>query len=228
LTELCVVTGASRGIGRATALALGRRGSRLALMGRPSPQLDETLQILQKLAVEARAFTCDLGETEAIAAAATSVVREWGAPRAVINNAGMLVRGPLVHETAVEDWNRTLAVNLTGPFLLCRALLPAMLESGRGRFVHVSSISGTIGSPRAAAYAASKWGLIGLSKSLAEELRGTGLQSVALLPGSVDTAMLEQTPFEPAMTPEDVANLIVYYALDAPDAVQGAAVELFG
>ena len=99
---------------------------------------------------------------------------------------------------------------------------------GIGRFVHVASISATIGVPGAASYAASKWGLVGLSKSLAEELRGTGLQSVAVLPGSVNTEMLVGSGFSPAMGAEDAARVIVHAGLDAPDAMNGAAIEVFG
>lgn len=228
MADLVVVTGASRGIGRSTALAFARRGLRLALLGRPSDRQRATVAECRSLGVEAHEYAFELTDATALTAAAANLVERQGTPRAVINNAGELVRGPRVHETAIEDWDRVLAVNLRAPYLLCRALLPAMLASGRGRFVHVASISATMGSPGAASYCASKWGLIGLSKSLAEELRGTGLQSVAVLPGSTDTDMLARTPFPPQMSPEDVASLLVFYALDAPDAVQGSAVEMFG
>lgn len=228
VNEVAVVTGTSRGIGRAIALALAHRKLDVALLGRPSPAHDATRRDCEALGVLARSYVCDLGNDEQIGGAAKALLAELGAPRVVINNAGMLIRGARIHEIAVEDWDRVMAVNLRGPFLLCRALLPAMLGKGRGRFVHLSSVAGTIGSPQAAHYGASKWGLIGLSKSLAEELRGTGLTSVAVLPGGVSTDMLAQTPFEPAMTAEDVARLVVYYALDAPDAVTGASVEILG
>jgi 3-oxoacyl-[acyl-carrier protein] reductase len=121
-----------------------------------------------------------------------------------------------------------LSVNLRGPFVLSRALLPAMRARGRGRFVFVASISSTIGCGGNASYAASKWGLLGFAKSLAEEVRGTGLSSVAVLPGSVDTDMLAGSGFAPAMTPDDVAGTITYLALDAPLAMNGSGVEVFG
>jgi 3-oxoacyl-[acyl-carrier protein] reductase len=103
-----------------------------------------------------------------------------------------------------------------------------MLSRRRGRFVAIASVSSTVGTARQSAYAAAKWGVVGFTKSLAEELRGTGLQTVAILPGSVSTAMLEGSGFSPEMTPEEVANLVVYAALDAPDAMNGSAVEIFG
>lgn len=228
MSDLVVITGASRGIGRAAARAFAKRHCRLALLGRSSSGLEEATAECRELGVEARHYAFEFTDADALSRAANELVQRQGTPRVVLNNAGDLVRGPRVHETAVDDWDRVLSVNLRAPFLLCRALLPPMLAAGRGRFVHVSSISGTLGSPGAASYSASKWGLIGFSKSLAEELRDTGLQSVALLPGSTDTDMLAQTPFPARMSAEDVAKTLVFLGLDAPDAVQGSAVEMFG
>jgi NAD(P)-dependent dehydrogenase (short-subunit alcohol dehydrogenase family) len=98
----------------------------------------------------------------------------------------------------------------------------------RGRIVNVASISGTIGSDRASAYNASKWGLVGLTKCLAEELRPHGVQCLAVSPGSTDTEMLKQTPFEPDMTADDVAKVVVWAALDAPPAATATNLEVFG
>jgi 3-oxoacyl-[acyl-carrier protein] reductase len=223
-----LVTGASRGIGRATALAFAARGLDLALWGRPSARHDDTVARCKAAGVRVESYPCDLADPAAIERAARETVAAQGAPGVVIHNAAVLDRGPLVHEIDPAVWSRVLAVNLTAPFLVSRALLPAMLAAGSGRLVFVSSISGTIGSPRMAHYGASKWGLIGLAKSLAEELSETPLVALAVLPGSVDTEMLAQTPFPPDMTAEEVAALVVYYALDAPAAVSGAAVEVFG
>ena len=163
-----------------------------------------------------------------MARAAGEVLGALGTPRVVVNNAGIVRRGVTVDATSAANWDEVIGVNLRGPFLVSRAFLPSMLREKRGRLVHVASISSTIGSPGAASYAASKWGLVGLAKSLAEELRGKGLQSIAVLPGSVDTEMLVGSGFEPRMSADDVAGLIVYAGLDAPDALSGSAVEMFG
>ncbi|MCC6526507.1 MAG: SDR family oxidoreductase [Polyangiaceae bacterium] len=223
-----IVTGASRGIGRATALELAARGLDLGLLGRRTPALDETAELVRERGARAEIARCDVADASALEGAVVALLARLGTPSVVVNNAGTIDRGPKVHETALESWDYVLAVNLRAPFVLTRALLPAMLAAGRGRFIHVASVSSTIASPEAASYAASKWGLLGFSKSLAEELRGTGLLSIAVLPGSVDTDMLKQSSFAPAMTPTEVASLIGYYALEAPPACNGAAVEMFG
>lgn len=225
--SVAVVTGASRGIGRATALGLARRGADLALVGRPSPALDETLRALTAHGVRAEAFEADLADPEALEALGRRVLERFGTPHALINNAGLIERAS-VEETTRESWDRQLAVNLRAPFLLTRALLPALRAAGRGRIVNVGSVSGTLGCARAAAYAAAKWGLIGLTKSLAEELTDTGVSVIAVLPGSVDTRMLEGSGFEPRMTPEEVASTLIHFALDAPLAHNGGVIEMFG
>jgi 3-oxoacyl-[acyl-carrier protein] reductase len=223
-----VVTGASRGIGRATALALARRGLDVALLGRAGPELDDVAREVAALGVRAQPFVCDVACADDVERAVAGVLAALGAPRVIVNNAGVVRRGAAVHEIPVEAWDEVIAVNLRGPFLVARAFLPSMLAAKRGRLVQVASISATLGSPGASSYAASKWGLVGLTKSLAEELRGTGLQAVAVLPGSVDTAMLVGSGFSPRMTAEDVAGTIVYAALDAPEAITGSAIEIFG
>ncbi len=228
LGDVAVVTGASRGIGRATAIALSRAGARVALLGRASPNLDAATKAAGAAGSEARAFACDVSKEDEVERAAKQVLATLGTPRAVVNNAGVVRRGANVDATAVNDWDEVIAVNLRGAFLVARAFLPAMLRAKRGRFVHVASISATIGCAGSASYAASKWGLVGLAKSMAEELRETGLQSIAVLPGSVDTDMLVGSGFAPRMTADEVARLIVYAALEAPAALNGSALEMFG
>jgi 3-oxoacyl-[acyl-carrier protein] reductase len=226
--SVAVVTGASRGIGRATAIACARRGIDVALLGRESSLLDEVAAETRALGVRAIAMRCDVAIEAEVEAAAKKTLAELGAPILVVNNAGITLRGPRVEETEPDQWDRVIAVNLRGPFLVSRAFVPAMRARKQGRLVHVASISSTIGCPGSASYAASKWGLVGLAKSLAEELRDSGLVSVCLLPGSTDTKMLEGSGFEPRMTADEVAQMIAYLGFDAPPSIQGSAVEMFG
>jgi 3-oxoacyl-[acyl-carrier protein] reductase len=222
-----IVTGASRGIGRATALELARRQQPLALLGRPSEGLEHTAAQAKHAGVRVEIVPCDVRRPDHVKEAAAHVLKAFGPPLAVVNNAAVIHRAP-VEDLSDANWDEQLEVNLRGPFLLTRALLPAMRAAERGNIVHVSSISGTLGTGAASAYCASKWGLIGFMKSLAEESSGSGLMTVAILPGSVETKMLEGSGFSPKMTADDVAKTIVHYALDASVAHNGGVVEMFG
>jgi NAD(P)-dependent dehydrogenase (short-subunit alcohol dehydrogenase family) len=227
LSGTALVTGAGRGLGRAAALALSRRGLSLALLGRASPGHAETARLVREQGVQALELFADFSDAVTLTRAAERLVAELGAPEVVIHNAGMVIR-KRVEQTSVEDWDRQLDTNLRAPFVLTRALLPALRAAGRGRMVFVGSISGTLGSPNAAAYAASKWGLTGFVKSLAAELTDSGLMACTILPGSIDTDMLSGSPFPARMTVEEVARTIEFLALDAPLSHNGAVVEMFG
>lgn len=227
MNEVAVVTGASRGIGRATAETLARRGLQVALWGRVEADLARVVAEIEREGGRAVAIECDVADGAAVERAAHRVLHELGTPRVVVNNAGVVARA-LVEETTELAWDHVIDVNLKGTFLVTRAFVAAMKERARGRIVHVASISATLGTPRLSAYCASKWGTLGLMKALAEELRGTGVQTLAVLPGSVDTAMLEGSGFAAQMTAEDVARTIGWAALDAPDAANGSAIEVFG
>jgi len=228
VSDVALVTGAGRGVGRAVAIALAKRGFRMALLGRPSPQhAAGAAQVAAAAGQSPFQVFADFQDADALARAAASVVAELGAPSVVVHNAGVVVRAR-VEETSLAAWDEQLDVNLRAPFVLTRALLPSMRQAGRGRFVFIGSISGTLGSPGAAAYAASKWGLTGFCKSLAEELKDSGLMACAVLPGSIDTDMLKGSPFPPRMTAEDVAKTVEFLAVDAPLAHNGAVVEMFG
>lgn len=222
-----LVTGAGRGIGRAVAITLAERGLDVALLARGLAELDATKAAIEALGRRALVLGCDVSKRAEVERAASLALGAFGVPRVVVNNAGGILRS-LVYEMTEADWDAVVDVNLKGVFLVTRALLPAMLKAGNGRLVCVSSISATVGTARQSAYAAAKWGTLGFTKSLAEELRGTGLQTMAVLPGAVATSMLDGSEFAPQMTAEDVARTVVFAALDAPDAMNGSAIEIFG
>lgn len=225
--SIAVVTGAGRGIGRAVALAFAARGHDIALLARSVDELESTAREVIAHGRRALAIRCDVTDTREIGHARDRTLVELGVPTVVVNNAG-IVRRSLVHETSDGDWDEVMAVNLRGAFGVTRAFLPSMLAAKTGRIVMIGSISATLGAARQSAYCASKWGLVGFTKSLAEELRGTGLAAMAVLPGSVDTDMLAGSGFDAQMSPDEVAKLVVYAALEAPSAMNGSAIEMFG
>jgi 3-oxoacyl-[acyl-carrier protein] reductase len=171
----------------------------------------------------------DVSDEAEVAAMVETTARELGPIDLLVNNAGTLERAPVV-ETDAAAWDRVLDVNLKGAFLCTRAVVPSMIERGQGRIVNVSSISGKLGTPLLTAYCASKWGLLGFSLSTAEELKPQRIQVFSVCPGSVNTEMLQRglPGATPDMEPEDVASVIVYLGTEAPDAMTGAAVDVFG
>jgi len=223
-----LITGMSRGIGRATALACAARGAELGLLGRPSERQRESAETCRKAgAKRVLSLAADATKIAELERAASDFLDAFGAPDAIIHSAGIAVRSS-IEQTSIASWQEQLQINLSAPFILTRALLPAMRAQRAGRIVFVGSISSTLGTANLAGYCASKWGLIGLMKSLAAELTDSGLMTCAVLPGSVDTEMLVGSGFPPRMSAEAVARTLVHYALDAPLAHNGASIEMFG
>jgi len=221
-----LVTGPSRGIGRAVAQLAAQRGAEVLLLGRSSNALAELQAELTRAGRTARIFSCDLGQRAQVDAALEQLMH-LDPPDLIVHNAGIVTRARVVDQDDAF-WDETFEVNLTAPMRITRALLPAMLERGQGRVVFVSSISATLGSVAQGAYNASKAGMVAFMRCLAEELSDTSLMTCALLPGAVDTDMLKGSPFAARMTPQEVAQAALYYGLDAPRAFNGAALEMFG
>ncbi|GAB4211530.1 MAG: hypothetical protein OHK0022_46140 [Roseiflexaceae bacterium] len=198
--RVALVTGAGRGIGRATALELARLGAAVALLARSAPELEEAAAAVQAAGGRAFVLTADVGDVAAAPAAVERVAAELGPVDVLINNAGVL--GPL-GVTAASDpahWSQTIAINLTGAYAYLRATLPGMLERGWGRIVNVSS-GAALGSgvPNLSAYSVSKAGMDLLSRAVAAEIAGSGVTVNAVYPGIVETAMqvtLRTTPEE--------------------------------
>jgi len=222
--KVAVVTGATRGIGRAIAQSLVDAGARVVGSG---VQEEGVRSLSAELGEKGRAVVADVGTH----AGADRLVQEasalFGRIDLLVNNAGIAPRLSL-EQMADQDFDRVLAVNLAGPFYLARRVIPGMTARGFGRIINVSSISATLGTPRLSAYCASKWGLNGLTQALAEELKPAGLFVAAVLPGSVDTDMLQGSGFAPTMKPQDVAQIVRYLCDEAPFAMTGSLVEAFG
>jgi NAD(P)-dependent dehydrogenase (short-subunit alcohol dehydrogenase family) len=228
--RVAVITGASRGIGAATAAAVAAAGGRVVLAARDTQALDGVATRITEVGGSAIPVPTDVSDEAAVERlfARAAAVGELGA---LVCAAGVLTPRPFT-ETTVALWAETLGVNLTGTFLCCRAAFSAMAGAGEGRIITIGSLSGVYATekfPGLAAYNVSKFGVIGLTEAIAVEGRPHGISAVCLSPGAVDTEMLRRAnpALRPGLTPDDVAALIVAL-LDSPlPAVSGANIPLF-
>jgi NAD(P)-dependent dehydrogenase (short-subunit alcohol dehydrogenase family) len=231
--QVAVVTGASRGIGRAIAAALAGQGASVAgcAVQGPFDQRGRASGFLAEVASRGPSFlaACDVRAAAEVERFRDAVLAELGPPDVLVNNAGTVVRAELT-ALAEADWDDTIASNLKSSFLVTRAFLPAMKARGRGRIINIASIAGRQGTAMLSAYCAAKHGVVGLTRALAEELREGGIQVNAICPGSVDTDMLRigMPGGMPKMTAEDVARVAVFLAAQAPTALTGACLDVFG
>ena len=228
--RVAVVTGASRGIGAATAEAIAAAGAHVVLAARDREALDGLAGRIRHAGGKATPVATDVSqdaEVERLFAAAG----EAGQVAALVCAAGVLTSVPFA-ETTTGIWDETLRVNLTGSFLCCRAAFTAMIGAGEGRIVNIASLSGVYATekfPGLAAYNVSKYGIIGLTEAIAVEGREHGISAICVSPGAVDTEMLRRAnpALRPGLTPDDVAGLIVAL-LDSPlAAASGANIPLF-
>lgn len=186
-----IVTGAGKGIGAAIALELARLGADVTLLGRDQAALaDHAARLQAAHGIRAEGVRCDVADQVQVEGALAEAARRFGAPYVLVNNAGTAQSGR-AHETSREVWDATLAVNLTGAWLMCRTVLPAMLEAGEGRIVNIASTAGLKAYKGIAAYVASKHGLIGLTRAIALETAAHGITVNAVCPGYTETGMAE-------------------------------------
>ena len=248
--RVALVTGAGRGIGRAIALAFAAEGAKVALTARTVSELDAVVGKIRSAGGTAQALPADLSDRSVPAKVIEKVQNALGPIEILVNNAGI---GSSSNPKPVADfddafWDLSLAVNLTAPYLLCKAVLPGMLSRRWGRIITVASINSKIGSLHGAAYAASKHGVLGLTRTLAMEVAAQGITVNAICPGPVHTVMNDRrieydakrrgmkfddlanslTPIGRRLEPEEMAPLAVYLASDAAASVIGQAINIDG
>ncbi|CAN5851349.1 3-ketoacyl-ACP reductase [soil metagenome] len=213
-TTTALVTGATHGIGRATAFALGRAGYRVGVCARTGGKVESLVAELRAAGIEAAGRPADVADPVAVSGVVDHISRTLGEIGVLVNNAGVLIARP-IEELTLEDWDATMATNLRGLFLMTRAVLPPMRARNRGDIVNVASLSARSGFAGGSAYAASKHAVLGFGRSLMLELRKEGIRVVTVCPGSVDTGMLRDQPMLPSnpdriLRPEDVAETILH------------------
>jgi len=234
-----LITGASRGIGRACALALSEAGARVALAARNIEALNQLAEEIRARGREAHAVALDLANSDSIKEAAASAVKQFGRIDILVNNAGVTKDG-LSMRMKKDDWESVLTTNLTGAFLMTQQVMPSMMRERWGRIINISSITGETGNAGQSNYVASKAGLIGLTKSLAQELGSRGITVNAIAPGFIETDMtqglsqelkdklLGAIPLKRFGKAEDVAAAVRFLASEEAAYITGATLDVNG
>jgi 3-oxoacyl-[acyl-carrier protein] reductase len=239
--KVVLVTGGSRGIGRACAVAFAKAGAALVVINYAGNEAaaQESVKLVQEAGAKAEAVKFDVADTAACAAAVDSIVKTHGRLDVLVNNAGVAVDG-LVMRVKDEDWDRQLDTNLKGAFALIRAASRPMMKQRGGAIINLTSIVGESGNGGQSAYSASKAGLIGLTKSVAKELASRNIRVNAVSPGFIGTdmtagindemrkKMVETIPLARLGTPEEVANAVVFLASDAAAYITGEVLKVNG
>jgi NAD(P)-dependent dehydrogenase (short-subunit alcohol dehydrogenase family) len=249
--QTVIVTGAGYGIGRAIALGFGRQGANVVLAARSRDKLEAVATDLTALGTTPLTVVTDVSSEPDVAAMARAAVSRYGGIDVLVNNAGIAGPTKLARDIAPAEWEETLAINLSGAFYCATHVSGVMIERKRGSIVNIASVAGRIGYALRTPYAASKWGMIGLSHSLAAELGPYGIRVNAVVPGPIRGERIDQViaaraqtegksfeeasqwfvkdiPLRRMPTAEEVAEAVLFLASDAASAITGQAVNVCG
>ena len=238
--QVAVVTGAGRGIGHAIALRLAKEGARVASVSRTEANAEKTASEINGLRADAaKAYAVDVADQAAVQRAAAEIFEQFGRVDILVNNAGV-TRDGLSMRMSMDDWDTVLNTNLKGAFNFTQAVMRPMIKQRSGRIINISSIAGLIGNAGQANYAASKAGLIGLTKTLARELASRGITVNAVAPGLIETDMttvlseeirqsiLQKVPLGKLGEPDDIASAVAYLASSEAKYITGQVLTVDG
>lgn len=237
--RVAVVTGGSRGIGKAIALKLANNGAKVAIFAtRESEAVNQTLCELKATGNEAMFVPCDVSNFEQVKASIDSVIEQFGKIDILVNNAG-ITKDKLLMQMSEEDFDDVISVNLKGTYNTVKACIRPFIRNKYGKIINISSVVGLMGNPGQVNYAASKAGIIGLTKSLAKEYAAKGINCNAIAPGFIATDMTEDLldkqeglinmiPMKKVGNPEDIANLALFLASDMSSYITGEVIKVDG
>lgn len=236
--KIAIVTGAGRGLGRGIARKLAQEGAVVVACDVALENVQETVKLIDTEGGKAKAMACNVASLQDVEALFQSVIGEYGQVDVLVNNAG-INRDSMIHKMSIEQWDQVIAVNLTGTFYMTQAAVKHMRERDSGRIINISSAS-WLGNVGQANYAASKAGVVGLTKTVAREVAKKNVTCNAICPGFIDTdmtrgvpekvwdIMVSKIPMGRAGSPEDVANLIAFLASDEASYITGEVINVGG
>lgn len=237
--QVAIVTGASRGLGRAVAQALARSGAKVACIARSADKLKETVDSIAAAGGTAALFECDVSNSESVKSTVERVLEKWEHLHILVNNAG-ITRDTLIPRMQDEQWDEVISTNLRGPFLFVRAASRPMMSARYGRIVNISSVSGIMGNPGQANYSASKAGLIGMTRSVSRELAGRKITVNCVAPGFIETEMTSalgetllseiksRIPAKRLGLPGDIAEAVLFLCSPAAAYITGQVLTVDG
>jgi 3-oxoacyl-[acyl-carrier protein] reductase len=237
--QVAVVTGASQGIGRSIALALGQAGAKVACIARSADKLAQTVEAIVAAGGTAEAFACDVTNGESVQKVIDAIAEKWEKISILVNNAGV-TRDTLLPRMADDDWDTVINTNLRGTFLFTRAVTRPMMQARYGRIINMSSVSGLTGNPGQANYSASKAGMIGFTRTVARELASRKVTVNAIAPGFIETEMTsalgpvvmeevkKRIPAKRVGQPEEIAWAVLFLASAAAGYITGQVITVDG